>query len=86
MDDETFKELLQDYFGSSSEITSHIKDCVPNIKDVLLNFLANIKCNTQCQCDVDDFIKLYSREANKTWKLKFKKENQGKVYIQGQEH
>ena len=53
MDEETLKELLQEYVGYYFEITSYIKngnDCV-----------ANIKCNIQCQSDVNDFIKFYSR-------------------------
>ena len=36
--------------------------------------MANIKCNIQCQSDVDDFIKFYLRELNETLKLKLKKE------------
>ena len=45
MDEKTLKEQLQDYFSDSFEFTSYIK----NSKDCV----ANIKCNIQCQSNVD---------------------------------
>ena len=60
MDEETLKELLQDYFVDSFQITSYIenrKDCV-----------ANVKCNIQHQPDLNDLIKFDSKETNKTLK------------------
>ena len=60
MDEETLKELLQDYFVDSFQITSYIENC----KDCV----ANVKCNIQHQSDVNDLIKFDSKETNKTLK------------------
>ena len=63
MDKETLRVVTILY--DSFEITSYIK----NDKDCI----ANIKCNIQCQYDVNDFIKFYSRETNEILKSNFKK-------------
>lgn len=63
--------MIRDYFGDSLEISSYIK----NGK----NCVANIKCNIHSQSDVDNFIKIGTREANEILKLNFNKGKQRKV-------
>lgn len=63
--------MVQDYFGDSLEISSYIENGE--------NCVANIKCNIHSQSDVDNFIKIGTRETNEILKLNFNKGKQGKV-------
>ena len=63
--------MVQDYFGDSFEISSYIENGE--------NCVANIKCNIHSQSDVDNFIKIGTRETNEILKLNFNKGKQGKV-------
>ena len=73
MDEDTLRDILQEYFSEDFKITSFVK----NEKECT----ANINCNIVSSDGVNSFVQYYTKETNETLKLKLKrKETEKSIY------